>query len=68
MFLKNRWISCNDKMPDKDKNVLITDGKHMRIAKLMRDNDGKFTTIGVFTHNYSFGVPTHWMLLPRLPK
>lgn len=60
-----RWIDISKKLPPKRTRVLVTDGKTIGISEVM------FTTGGICTQ---FGMahikrkPTHWSLLPSLPK
>lgn len=63
-----KWIKCSDRLPEKDKIVLYTDGKNNNIY-LGSLNSGMHTEI--YWSHYDFledtGI-THWMPLPEAPK
>ena len=67
------WINIIDRRPDQDKDVLVTDGKHMVVACL--DGFSYFRPANVeVTYDMSDveldfdGSVTHWMPLPEPPS
>ena len=58
------WIKCSDRLPEFNKEVLVTNGKFIYIGELW-ENDYGFVSAGEFMRIYKV---THWMPLPELPK
>lgn len=58
----SEWISVKKSLPERDQEVLITDGETIRVAYL----DLK---PGFFSDDWMvYGTATHWMDLPEAPK
>lgn len=71
-----KWISTKDEMPEMvyevdewwySNRVLITNGRHITIAKLYRAQGVTDWYCDEEIYIY-FSEVTHWMVLPELPK
>lgn len=61
------WISCSERLPEKDMSVLISAQGH-RVTAYYDSVKGVFMlteTEGLF---YSMSAVTHWMPLPEVPQ
>ena len=66
------WIKCSDKMPKKDKMVLIYINSdwvesHYRLASKGYGYDSK-PVFNTYDDYYLADDVTHWMPLPKAPK
>lgn len=59
-----KWISVSEDLPDKDKEVLVTDGTRIGVALFV---DGYLDAVPLQEWDGTPIVPTHWMPLPPLP-
>lgn len=62
----HKWIKVEDGLPAVKKEVLVTDGKDIYMARLWDINSSR--TDWVFYHEVDKTTITHWMNLPDLPK
>ena len=62
---KPRWISVNERLPEKDQEVLVYLFKDRPYLAWL-NVDGEWET-EEFTIDYDY-LPTHWMPLPEPPK
>jgi len=69
----SEWISVEDRLPDKSKDVLIVSGKEITVAYL--DQWLEWSLGGDYECTYDMAdcvltnkKPTHWMPLPEPPK
>ena len=65
------WISTNDRMPEKDKDVLVWLYGDYCIGRYDQDPDNlqmrwKFESFNLYEDDMSY--ITHWMPLPKPPK
>ena len=71
----NNWISIKERLPEFQKEVLVTDGKEIAIAyrwELSNENGFCWSVAGCGGWDFDLPFPefeiTHWMDLPELPK
>ena len=62
---QNKWISVEDRLPEKFKDVLClypskNYGSNIVVDYMESDR-------GYFAEQFRYGEPTHWMPLPELP-
>lgn len=57
--LNNQWIDLEDMKPEKDVDVLFTNGQNYFVG--FYDGEGRYEPL----QNVTFGVPTHWTSLPN---
>jgi hypothetical protein len=68
------WVSVNDRLPEKDVGVLVTDGNVVTAARMCRNRFGVIELdghcFGGYEWEFYFGDEdvTHWMSLPLPPK
>ena len=65
------WISVKDRLPEKGKEVLLTDGEQAKEGNLKKDSNDSYRSWSKwFTCDccYSLGEITHWAELSDLPK
>ena len=60
---QNQWISVEDRLPDHDKKVLVSDGERIDFGRYKRYSK----PVSFFTFGMHFRV-THWQPLPDLPE
>lgn len=58
----SKWISINDRLPESNKKILITNGIDIMI--------GSYCNLcNIFESDYiDVGAASHWMLLPSIPE
>lgn len=70
MIAVNNWISVEDKLPNKDQDVLIYKGNHigdMMYVYTYSGNNEWEDEYGYWSRTDDEGI-THWMPLPAPPK
>ena len=67
------WIKCSEQMPDDDKYVLVSNGKHIGLGAYIRDEHLEYDERWQDEHfefiNLQSKYPvTHWQPLPEPPQ
>ena len=62
MHVSAKWISVHNRTPPNKEDVLVTDGSRISIG------DYSYSTHQWSIVGSNYIKPTHWMLLPNLPK
>ena len=60
-----KWISVSEDLPDRDKEVLVTNGTRYGVAWFV---DGYIDAVPLQEWDGTPIVPTHWMPLPPPPS
>ncbi len=63
---KGEWVRVEDRLPERRKRVLITDGTH--VVEAHRDKRGGFWTGWTMLEDEFLEDVTHWQPLPEPPK
>ena len=69
--MKQRWIPVTERLPEIDKEVLVTDGELCWVCSLFESpdiEDGLYQWEDNYGHWHEFGTWVAWMPLPEVSK
>lgn len=69
-----KWINIEEKIPDPEVHVLISDGENVAMGSYQSYNGNIYWHPSATGHDYEFLAPfneykiTHWMPIPKAPN